>query len=58
MFIFEREREREREFEWGRGGGWAEDLKQLCADCRKPDAGLALMNGDIMTWAEVGPLTD
>ena len=31
---------------------------RLWAVCKEPDAGLELTDGEIMTWAEVGRLTD
>ena len=59
LFIFEREREREP----GRGReGETQNPKQtpgsLWAVGTQPDAGLELTNCEIMTWAEVGRLTD
>ena len=59
LFIyFEREREREREHKLGRGREVGQSIRSgLCADSREPDAGLKLMNCEIMTQAEVGSLT-
>ena len=41
----------EREHEWGEGERerGTEDLEQLCADSREPNAGLKLKNHEIMT---------
>ena len=65
MFIFEREREREREWQsMSRGGAEregdteSEAGSRLWAVSMEPDAGLQLMNHEIMTWAEVGRLTN
>ena len=56
----QRDRERERESQWGRGRqrGRQRIPTGLCTDSREPDAGLELMNYEIMTWAEVGCFTD
>ena len=60
MLIFERERETENE--WGReerdGDTESKTDSWLWAVSTEPDTGLELMNGEIMTWAEVGHLTD
>ena len=53
----------ERERENGGGAEREEDTEseagsRLWAVSTEPDAGLELTNGDIMTWAEVGRLTD
>ena len=52
----------EREREHGRGRGRERGRQKigsgLCADSREPNAGLKLMNYEIMTWAEVRHLTD
>ena len=47
LFIFERERERERET--SRGRGRQRIPSSLCAGSTEPDAGLELMNCEIMT---------
>ena len=61
----ERERESERECEQaheqgrGREGDTESEAgSRLWAVSTDPNAGLELMNGEIMTWAEVGCLTD
>ena len=50
----ERERERERESPYGRGRerGRERIPSRLCTVGSKPNAGLELMNHEIMTWAE------
>ena len=59
MFIFDRERqrqrqrERERETDTKSGAG-----SRLWAVSTEPDAGLQPTNCEIMTWAEVRPLTN
>ena len=66
MFIFERERERERERECKceqggeekEGDTESEAVSRLWAISTEPDAGLEHTNCEIMTWAEVGSLTD
>ena len=63
MFIFEREREGERDSVSGggaerQGATESEAGSRLWAVSAEPDAGLELTNGEIMTWAEVGRLTD
>ena len=67
MFICERESEWEREKErQSTSGGGAERKgdreseagSRLWAVSTEPDAGLELMDREIMTWAEVGRLTD
>ena len=63
LFLREREREREKETE-SRGGTEREGDTESEADPRLhvgntyPDVGLEIMNREIMTWAEVGCLTD
>ena len=53
---------RETECEWGReeseGDTESEVGSRLRAVSTEPDAGLELMNHEIITWAEVGRLTD
>ena len=60
MFIFERERQTECKWARGRERGrhriWSR-LQDLSCHT-EPDAGLELMNCEIMTWAEVGRLTN
>ena len=57
LFIFDREREREREL--GRGREREGDTgSRLRVVCTESDVGLELMNHEIMTWDEVGRLTD
>ena len=58
-------RERQRETESMSGGGaesegdrGSEAGSRLRAISTEPDAGLELTNREIMTWAEVGRLTD
>ena len=56
-------RQRETEHEWGRvrereGDTESETGSRLWAVSTEPDAGLELTNREIMTWAEVGRLTD
>ena len=66
VYLFERERERgrerERERQHARVGRGRERgqriLSELCADRSELDSGLELTNHEIMTWAEVGCLTD
>ena len=64
MFIIIFEKERERMNRSGAGsGGWAGDTEseagsRLRAVSTELQAGLQLMNWQIMTWAEVGRLTD
>ena len=54
------ERERESALEWGKGRERKGERiwSRLYADSREPDVGLELMNSEIMTWAEVGCLTN
>ena len=66
MFIFERERERERERECKceqggeekEGDTESEAVSRLWAISTEPNAGYDLMSSEIMTWAEVGRLTE
>ena len=60
MFIFEREREWASEKERGREKGTQNPKRAPGSEpvSTKPDAGLELMNREIMTWAEVRHLTD
>ena len=63
MFIFQKERERERESMRGGGMETEGDTEskagsRLQAVSREPYAGLEPTNRKIMTWAEVGYLTD
>ena len=62
MFIFERERERERAWMGGgaerEGDTESEAVSRLWAVITEPDAELEPTNRKIMTWAEVGCLTD
>ena len=61
MFYFLYLREREREHEQGRGREMeteSEAGSKLRAVNTEPDAGPKLINGEIMTWAEVERLTD
>ena len=59
LFIFETERDRA----WTEEGQWEGDIEsetgsRLWAVSTEPDAGLELMDREIMTWAEVDRLTD
>ena len=61
MFIFLRERERQSMRETGaerEGDTESEAGSRLWAISTEPNAGLEPMNYEIMTWAEVGRLTD
>ena len=61
MFIFERQRETEHEQGRGRereGDRESEAGSRHRAVSTKPNAGLELTSCEIMTWAEVGCLTD
>ena len=62
MFIYFWERERETECEQGRGREREtqkpEAGSRLRAVSTEPDAGLKPTNCEIITWAEVGRLTD
>ena len=65
LIIFEREREREREKESASGGGAerkgdteSQAGSRLWPVSTEPDAGLKPANCGMMTWAEVGELTD
>ena len=60
MFISFWEREKETEQEWGGAvrEGDTESEVRIYVDSRKPDVGLKLVNLEIMTWANVGHLTD
>ena len=61
MFIFEKERERERECRKGaerEGDTESDAVSRLCTVSTEPDVGLELTNGEIMTRAKVGGLTD
>ena len=61
MFIYfwERERERERAGKGQREGDTESEAGSgLWADSIEPNAGLELTSCEIMTWAEVGRLTD
>ena len=49
---------RERELGKSRERGGQRIPNGLCADSREPDEGLEHNNNEIMTWAEVGRLTD
>ena len=57
MFIFERERERARE-EQREGDTESEAGSSFWAVSPEPDMGLKLTDCEIMTWAEVGRLSD
>ena len=58
-FIFETERDRAWTREVQREGDTeSETGSKLWAVSTEPDAGLELTNWEIMTWAEVGRLTD
>ena len=56
MFIFERESARASEHEWGRDRETGRH--RIWAVSTEPDVGLEPMNSEVMTWAEVGCLTD
>ena len=62
FYLFLRERERETEPEWGRGREWGDTESKagsrLWAVSIEPDVGLELTGHKIVTWAEVGCLTD
>ena len=63
LFILETERERERQnVNWGgaerEGDTESEAASRLRAVSPEPDAGLELTDREIVTWAEVGRLTD
>ena len=64
MFIYYWETEKDRAWAWeGQREGETQNLKEapaseLSAQSPEPDAGLKLTNCKIMTWAEVGGLTD
>ena len=62
FYLFLRERERERENERGEaeteGDTESEAGSRLWAVSTEPDVGLKPTNCEIMTWAEVGLLTD
>ena len=62
MFSFEREREKKRgggEEEADREGDTESEAgSRLWAVSTEPDVGLEPMNHEIMTWAEVGRLTN
>ena len=60
VYLFLRQRETEREQGRGRekGDTESETGSRLWAVCTEPDAGLELTDREIMTWAEVGRLTD
>ena len=56
MFIFERERERESASRWGaerEGDTESEAGSRLWAGSTEPNAGLQLLDHEIMTWAKV-----
>ena len=55
MFIFEREWETEHK--WGRGREREGDTESEAVST-EPDTGLKPRDCEIMTWAEVGRLTD
>ena len=52
-FIYFWEGEREKEEGTGREREGQRIWSSLCADSREPDAGLELMNPEVMTWAEI-----
>ena len=59
LFIFETERDRAWAGEGQREGDTeSETGSRLWAVSTEPDTGLELTDCEIMTWAEVGPLTD
>ena len=61
MFICFWERDRQSVSRGGaerEGDAESETGSRLWAGSTEPDAGLKLMNPEIMTWAEVGRLTD
>ena len=63
MFIYSWERDRERQSVSGGGSEREGDTEsevgsRLWAVSTEPDAGLKLTNCEIVTWAEVGRLTD
>ena len=60
-YLFLRERERENRSRWA--AEWERDTEseagsRLWAVSTEPNVGLELTNREIMTWAEVGRLTD
>ena len=63
MFVYFWEREREREHKQGRGREREGDIEskpgsRFWAVSTEPDVGLEFTDCKIMTWAEVGRLTD
>ena len=59
VYLFEREREREHKQGGGREGDTESKAgSRLWAVITEPDMGLELTNGEIMTRAEAGHLTD
>ena len=58
MFIYFWERERENKQGRGTERGRKTIPKGLCADSKQHDAGLELINHEIITWAKVGCLTE
>ena len=58
VYLFLRERERESKQGRGKERGGQMIWSRFCPDSREPDAGLELMNCEIMSWAEVGRFTD
>ena len=61
MSIYFWDRERERQHECGRKREGDKESKagsSLWTVITEPNAGLKLMKGEIMTWADVRPLTD
>ena len=58
IYFWDRERQRMNRGGSERGRPESETGSRLWAVSTEPDAGLELMDHEIMTWAEVGPLTD
>ena len=54
FYLFLRESKRASKGQRESGKGWGQKIwSGLYTDNREPDMGLELMNGEIMTWAEV-----
>ena len=62
IYFWETETETETEYEWGgaerEGDTESEAGSKLWAVSTEPDAGLELVNREILTWAKVGRLTE